>query len=130
MSFTITIKNIPDRDLGPVLARMNLPKSVDYDLNHADDGPKEAAKTPKGRAPKTKRMKPETRLTMTGRSPVKKGTPLDLGLKMFERFEGEEGIGSVTVANFRDHLKQHGQPLSYLTRLVHENYLKYLDDAA
>ncbi len=129
MSFTITIKDIPDREFGPVIARMNLPKNVNYDFHHTDDGPKEA-KAPRGHKSKIKRAKPETRLTMTGREPVKKGTVLDLGLKIFERFEAEKGIGNITVASFREHLKEKGQPLSYLTRLVHENYLSYMDDAA
>ena len=131
MSFTITIENIPDRDLGPVIARMNLPKSVHYELVHKVD---EAGETKKAasRTGKKKgaRVNVKSKLSMTGRVSTKPDGLLARGMGYFEKCEVESGIGNVSVEDFRAYLVEQGEERSLQWRLLHEGYLKYLDDAA
>lgn len=128
MSFTITLKNIPDRDLGPMIARMNAPKSVSYELTHKEDEAGETQKpvSRKGRKRGT-HVDVTAKLTMTGRVPTKKAGLLARGMGHFEKCEVERGIGNVSVEDFRAYLVDNGEERSLQWRLLHEGYLKYLE---
>ncbi len=128
MSFTITLKNIADRDLGPVLARMNLPKSVGYELTHKEDEPGEVKKTVSRTGRKRgSRVDVTAKLTMTGRVSKKLDGLLARGMGHFEKYEVERGIGNVSVEDFRVYLVEQGEERSLQWRLLHEGYLKYLE---
>lgn len=127
MSFTITIKNIPDRDLGPVISRMNLPKSVDYELVHKDEESGETKKKVSRTGRKRgARVDIKSKLTMTGKVSKKSHGLLARGVGHFEKCEAERGIGSVSVEDFRVYLVEQGEERSLQWRLLHEGYLKYL----
>lgn len=128
MSFTITLKNIPDRDLGPMIARMNPPKSVSYELTHKEDEAGEIRKSVsrKGRK-RGSRVDVTAKLTMTGRVSLKKDGLLARGMAYFEKYEVEQGIGNVSVEDFRAYLVEQGEERSLQWRLLHEGYLKYLE---
>ena len=122
MSFTVTITGIPDKELGPLLARLNLPRGVRADTKHVPDVAGYIA------APKKNRAKPMTKLTMNGRRPS--SPKLIAALEQFELCEKENGIGNVSVHTFREWLKdlsgKDKLPQNMMTRLIHENYLEYM----
>ena len=127
MSFTITLKDIPDRDLGPMIARMNLPKSVSYQLTHKEDESGEVKKTvSKTGRKRGSRVDVTAKLTMTGKVSKKAHGLLARGMAHFEKFEVERGIGNVSVEDFRIYLVENGEERSLQWRLLHEGYLKYL----
>ena len=123
MSFVITIKNVPDKELGNVLALLSprLPRGCTYETTHFNDtvglltGPKSGKKRPTD----------ETLLTMTGKTPSREG-PLQTALTMFEKLEGRKGIGAVTRGAFKDHLERRNQDPMILRRLVTEGYMGHL----
>ena len=65
MSFQLTLSNIPDKDLGPLIARMNLPRGVTVEHKYVVDvaGFIEGPKKGRHRVPR------DTKLTMTGKRP-------------------------------------------------------------
>ena len=122
MSFTVTITGIPDKDLGPLLARMKLPKAASYKTEHVPD---HAGLLSGPRKHKHPFANGETILTMTGKKPTR-SKPLETALTMFEKLEARMGIGTVTVDAFRADLKKRNQKVAIQTRMVNEGYLKYL----
>ena len=118
MSFTITIRNVPDKELGLVLARLSLPRAASYETTHVPDH------VAMIEAPKKERASADTKLTMNGRTPGSE--VLKTALTMFEKLEAKEGIGTVSVGMFRADLKKRHQDPKIVTRLIHENYLEYL----
>lgn len=131
--FKIVILNIPDRELGPVVAGLKLPKGVYMEQTHHADpdehfppaGPK---KRKKGRRRGHKELL-TTKLTMTGKVARQTGSAVAKGLEHFERCEVELGIGNVQVADFRSYLKSHRmqKPENLQKRMIRDGYLDYLD---
>lgn len=119
MSFTVTITGIPDKELGPLLARLQLPRAATYETKHSPD---HVALLPN---PKKPRANGATILTMTGKKP-RSSVPLSNALTMFEKLEAKHKIGSVSVDMFKADLKKRRQKPMILTRLVNEGYLSYL----
>lgn len=122
MSFIITIKNVPDKDLGPLLARLNLPKSAKYDVNY-QPGHVGLLTGPNGK--ERKRMPSTSKLTMTGKKPAE-GSKLALALDAFERLEAKKGIGTVSVLDLQEALKHKKQETALAQRLIKTGYVEYL----
>ena len=123
MSFTLTIRNIPDKDLGPILARLQLPRGAEQEVKHTPDHVAALPNPAKGKP----RANADTVLTMTGKTPMVKGGILSQALIEFEKCEKRNGIGSVTVAIYRDYLTKKQLDFKLQTRLLHEGYLEYLN---
>ncbi len=139
MSFTITIHDVADKDLGSLLATMNLPKGADYKLTHMIDvkigavdpnlvvnGGKKRKAGSYQKKKKNRRGNPDIKLTMTGKQPQIPGGKIEKGLTLFERLEGDMGIGTVSAAAFIKHLTVKRVPDGMLNRLLAEGYLNYL----
>ena len=122
MSFTITITNVPDKDLGPMLARIKLPRGARLDHKYSPDhvalleGPPQFEVKPRATG--------DTVLTMTGKVP--KSDLLKRALIEFEKVEAQDGIGTVTVKRYREYLTRKKLDHKLQTRLYHEGYLSYL----
>lgn len=127
MSFKITIKNISEKDLGPFLARMKLPKSATRDVVYEDDFLDQVF----GKGAKNKNngkkyhSRADSLLTMTGKEPSSK-SQLAKARIQFEKLEKKMGIGSVTVADFRKHLVSKQMSKQLAQRCVTEKVLAYL----
>lgn len=140
MSFTITISQIPDKELGPIVAGLKLPRGVKYEQTHFIDveispvvDPIEKKKKSRPHTRKRKRMSHEDLmemiLTMSGREAKQHGSQVARGLMIFERLEGEDGIGTVSVSGFRKALKKAKvkNPDLLQKRMIRDDYLKYLE---
>lgn len=125
MTFAVTVDNIPQKQLGEFLAAIHniCPRGARV---NAPVWTAEHVALIEG--PKKPRARPDSRLTMTGRTPGK-GTQLAKYLDYFERHEAKEGIGRVTVASFVEYLTRVKveEPNKAKTRLLHENYIAYAD---
>jgi hypothetical protein len=133
MSFTITIHDVADKDLGSLLATMKLPRGADYKLTHMIDVQITGAdpsfvvngkKRKKGK--KNRRGNPDIKLTMSGKRPQIPGGKIEKGLDLFEKLEGDMGIGTVSASAFIKHLNVKRVPDGMLNRLLAEGYLSYL----
>jgi hypothetical protein len=133
MSFTITIHDVADKDLGSLLATMKLPRGADYKLTHLIDVQIGAVdpslvvngkKRKKGK--KNRRGNPDIKLTMSGKRPQIPGGKIEKGLDLFEKLEGDMGIGTVSASAFIKHLNVKRVPDGMLNRLLAEGYLSYL----
>ena len=77
MSFQLTISNVPDKELGGLIARLNLPRGAKYDVKHIPDhvglltGPK------RSRMPRTTKLR--TGLTCFSRSKRSKNSKRSKG---------------------------------------------------
>ena len=118
MSFTIKIMKVSDKQLGPLLADLKLPKGAVYTVEHQANG---AAAPKKGK--RTIRGNGEAILTMTGKVP-KEGTEVAHALELFEKFEKRRGIGNVTRADFKAYMSKK-ELLPMVNRLVNEKFLGY-----
>ena len=126
MSFIIKIIGVPDKELGPIISRLQLPRGVTYDAKYTSDY---VAPT-KGRKSKANGKNPhsraDSRLTMTGKEP-QKGSIIEQGMVLFEKLEKRQGIGTVTVRDFRENLVRNQHPSAVSQRCVTEGFLSYLD---
>lgn len=113
MSFTITIRNIPDAQLGSLIARVNAPKTMKLEVEYVEV----AQSNGKGN-------NKDALLRMTGKV-SKGGTILHEGMVIFEKLEATEGIGTVTSRQFKEMLKQRRKSSDLHTRLLNEGYLAY-----
>lgn len=131
--FKIVIDNIPDRELGPVIAGLHLPKGVHMEQTHyADLDEYVPPAPPKKRKTKRRRGTEEllaTKLTMTGKIASQSGSAVAKGLELFEKCEADLGIGNVQVVDFRAYLKtsRMQKPENLQKRMVRDGYLEYLD---
>lgn len=75
---------------------------------------------------RSRRGKPDIKLTMTGKRPQIPGGKIEKGLDLFEKLEGDMGIGTVSAAAFMKHLNVKRVPDGMLNRLVAEGYVDYL----
>jgi len=136
--FIITISEIPDKELGPIVAGLKLPRGVKYEQTHFIDveispvvDPIEKKKRKKMR--KRSRMSHEELmemgLTMSGREAKQHGSQVARGLGIFERLEGEGGIGTVSVSDFRKALTRAKMKNADLLqkRMIRDDYLNYLE---
>lgn len=123
MSFKITISNVSDKDLGPLIARLRLPRGATQDIKHASNGAVEPVRRTKQKGGRTTK---DSVLTMTGKQP-KKGTQIAKALTMFEKLEVHTGIGSITVEIFRHKLKRSKLPWQLQQRCINEKFLTYVE---
>ena len=121
MSFTIKIMKVSDRQLGELLANLQLPKGAVYTVEHQANG----VVAPKKKGKKFSRRNGEVILTMTGKQP-KEGTQAAAALELFEKFEKRRGIGSVTRAEFKEYM-QKKELEGMVNRLVNEKFLGYAE---
>jgi len=119
MSFQVTISNVPDKELGPLIARLNLPRSSKVEQKYTAD----IAGLLSG--PKKRRMPASTKLTMTGATP-QQGTKLLFALQAFEKLEGKHGIGSVSMEDLIRNLKIKKQDDKLAQRLIKAGFVEYL----
>lgn len=122
MSFKIVIENVDDKQLGPLLAELKLPKGATYDVRHEANNLSVVPK--RGKKP-ARRNGGATILTMTGKKP-KEGTQAAAALELFEKFEARRGIGNVSRAEFKEYMKKKEQE-GMVNRLVNEKFLGYAD---
>lgn len=132
MSFTITIRDVADKDLGSLVASLRLPKGVDYKLTHMIDvkisnaDPSIIINGKKKKKRKSRRGNPGIKLTMSGKRPTMSGTSIESGLELFEKLEKDMGIGTVSAAAFAKHLNVKHLSDGMVNRLLTEGYLDYL----
>ena len=132
MSFTVTIHDVADKDLGSLIASLKLPKGVDYKLTHMIDvqitaaDPSFVVNGKRRKKKKNRRGNPSIKLTMSGKRPTMSGSKIEVGLEQFEKLEAKLGIGDVSAQDFKNHLEAKGSTDGMLTRLVTEGYLNYL----
>jgi len=123
MSFKIVITDIPDKELGPIISRLQLPRGVTYDAKYSANG----AEPPKK---KSKKGNPHSRadslLTMTGKK-AKDGSIISKGMVVFEKLEKRVGIGTVTVKDFRESLVRGHLPSAVSQRCITEKFLTYIE---
>ncbi len=124
MSFKVIIE-VENKDLGSLLAKLPRYK---YDLKHTAGADPEPAQNGKVK-PRRKHGSPakaDTRMKMTGKRTHSE--LLQSGLDLFERMEGERGIGSLTVEVFRNQINTNklADGTKMQSRLVHEGFLEYI----
>ena len=119
MSFTITIREVADKDLGSVLAPLHLKGRAEMTLVHSDDEPQEPVVKKKRKV----KVKKNDLLTMTGKRPKDPKTLIGQMLVTFEKLEATHGIGAISVGAFREAL---GKKRNMQYRLVREGYLEIL----
>lgn len=120
MSFQVTISNVPDKDLGPLIARLNLPRGAKVEQKYSPD----VVGLIEG--PKRGRMPASTKLTMTGKRP-QNGTKLLFALEAFEKLEAKHGIGSVSMEDLMRNLKTKKQHENLAKRLLKAGFVEYLE---
>lgn len=122
MSFKLTIE-VPDNKLMPTLRMLNGHKVYVESAGVVaapvrKSGAKRGVNNPHSRA--------TSRLTMTGKT-AQDGTIISQGMILFEKLEKKQGIGTVTVKDFRDILVKNGHPRAVAQRSVTEGFLSYPD---
>ena len=125
MSFKLTIRNVPDKELGPIISRLQLPRGVTYDAKYVSDYAVPTKKKAKGNS-KNPHSRADSLLTMTGKE-AQKGSIIEHGMVLFEKLEKRQGIGTVTVRDFRENLVNNGHPSAVAQRSVTEKFLSYID---
>lgn len=132
MSFTVTIHDVADKDLGPLMAALKMPKGAHYNLTHMIDvkisaaDPSIIVNGKKRRKKKSRRGNPDIRLTMSGKRPMNPGSKIEKGLELFEKLEADMGIGAVSANAFTTFLRSKHLDGGMLSRLTTEGYLNYL----
>jgi len=115
--FTVTITNISDKQLGPLVALIGT-KRYSVRLTHsAEDQPAPDA------APVRVQLNNDTPLSLTGKNATK-GSMRESVLKTMERLEKKHGIGSVTRGMLKEKLVEKELDTQILYQLVREGYLK------
>lgn len=123
MSFTITVRKVADKDLGFILATLQLKGKADMTLSHVDDDLQEPDEKKKQKRKKAVRPKKDAILTMTGNKPQDPKSLIGQMLVVFEKLEASQGIGTITIGAFRESL---GKKKNMQYRLVREGYLEIL----
>jgi len=115
MTIKVTIE-VPDTKIGTLLARLNGYKAM---CEHVSI---EVPKKAKGHNPHSRG---NTRLTMTGKT-AQPNSKIAVAMGIFEKLESRNGIGQVTVQDFRDQLVKKEQPKGLAQRVVTEKFMTYL----
>ncbi len=123
MSFTITVRKVADKDLGFILATLQLKGKANMTLSHVDDDLQEPDEKKKQKRKKAVRPKKDALLTMTGNTPNDPKSLIGQMLVVFEKLEATHGIGTISVGAFREAL---GKARNMQYRLVREGYLEIL----
>lgn len=118
MSWKITVSGVPDNKLATVLRA--LPKLDSVQIQEVQNG-EAKGDTQKRR----KRAPPTTKLTMTGK--VGHSEILQKGLEAFEKLEAKNGVGDISIEDFRAELKRKKMPATLCRRMVRDGFLGYLD---
>ncbi len=116
MTIKVTIE-VPDTKIGTLLARLNGYKAM---CEHVSV---EVPKKTKGGHNSHSRA--DSRLTMTGKT-AQPNSKIAVAMGLFEKLESRNGIGQVTVQDFRDELVKKEQPKGLAQRVVTEKFMTYL----
>jgi len=115
--FTVTITNISDKQLGPLVALIGTKRyKVRLTHNSEDQAAPEAA-------PVRGQMKNGTFLSLTGKNATK-GSMRESVLKTMERLEKKHGIGNVNRGMLKEKLVEKDLDTQILYQLIREGYLK------
>lgn len=121
MSFTITVRKVANKDLGFILATLQLRGNADMTLVHSDDLLPEPVEKKKRKT--AVRPKKNALLTMTGKVSKDPKSLISQMLVVFEKLEARHGIGAISVGAFREAL---GAKRGMQYRLVREGYMETL----
>ncbi len=116
MMFTVTIRNVHDRQLGELVARIGTKK---WSVRLTHHGEEEPANKPA----KRKYVDDSTFITMTGKTATE-GSMREKVLEAMEKLEKRKGIGSVTRGMLKEELVKKELDTQILYQLVREGYLK------
>jgi len=119
MSFKLTIE-VPDNKLVPTLRQLTGHKVTVEGFSVTGVI---SAKKKNGDARAHGRG--ESRLTMTGKT-AQKGSKIEVAMDIFEKLEKRQGIGTVTVQDFRDRLVKKELPKALAQRCTTEKFMTYL----
>ena len=125
MSFKITIPDVPDKELGPIISRLQLPRGVTYDVKYSANGAEPPKKT-RGSKKGNPHSRADSLLTMTGKTAQPKSI-IASGMVIFEKLEKSMGIGTVKVKDFRNALTRNKLPAAVSQRCITEKFLTYIE---
>jgi len=114
--FTVTIANIHDKQLGPLVALIGT-KRYSVRLTHHEDQPAPEA------SPVRAQMSNGTFLSLTGKS-AQKGSMRESVLKTMEKLEQKHGIGNVNRGMLKEKLNEKELDTQILYQLLRDGYLK------
>jgi hypothetical protein len=113
--YKVMIHGVRKNELADLMTR--LPKHCTFLLvDHESEG--EAPRT----EVKMDKTGERTILSLTGKKP-QKGTKREQMLKMLERLEKSNGIGTVTRRTFRQSIEAKGLETTVISQLVHDGYI-------
>lgn len=113
--FTVTIRNVHDRQLGELVARIGT-KKWSVSLTHHGEEPKE-------KEAKRRYVNDDTFISMTGKKATK-GSMREKVLETMEKLEVKHSIGSVTRGMLKERLVEKKLDTQILYQLIREGYLK------
>lgn len=121
MSFKLTIE-VPDSKLMGAIKllhghKVSVESTEQYVLGWDNPRKKNGDARPHGRG--------DSRLTMTGKT-AQPDSKIAVAMTLFEKLEKKQGIGTVTVQDFRDRLVKNDQPKALAQRCVTEKFMTYL----
>lgn len=126
MSFKLTIE-VPDAKLMPTLRLLNGHKVSVESMEQYQSGWKDPrAKSGAKKGGPNPHSRAGSRLTMTGKV-AREDTVIAKGITLFEKLEKKQGIGTVTVKDFREILVKNGLARAIAQRSVTEGFLSYPD---
>lgn len=121
--FTITIKNVHDKQLGELVARIGT-KKWSVGLTHHDDMESTRSDGLPGKK-KRRYMGDDAVLSLTGKKATE-GSMREKCLETMEKLEVTHGIGTVTRGVLKGQLVKDKLDTQILYQLVREGYLKKL----
>lgn len=118
--FTVTIKDIQDKQLGQLIAQIGTKRWLVHLTHHPHPQVDDLLPTKK-----RVHMTSDTILSLTGKKATK-GSMRERCLEAMELLEKEHGIGNVTRGRLKQDLVDKGLDKQVLYQLVREGYLKRL----
>jgi len=115
--FTVTIKNVHDKQLGPLVALIGTKRYSVRLTHHEEESESKAAPG------KRVYVNDDTFISLTGKSATK-GSMREQVLDTMERLEKKNGIGSVTRGMLKAELAEKELDTQILYQLIREGYLK------
>jgi len=113
--FTVTIKNVHDKQLGELVAKIGTKKWL-VGLNHHEEEPSE-------KVTKRKYMGDDEFLALTGKE-AQKGSMREQILKTMEKLEKKHDIGAVTRGMLKEELVKKELDTQVLYQLIRGGFLK------